>query len=564
MEAPVGARHTGPTLLVRSHFVYLGIPAAIIASISFRRDFTINAFVNGLIINFAVLLSVWLVTELVNAILVKRFSPTALSPFIVTLYGAGMGVLALLVAEALETVLGRPLTTLDGITLALFAVLGAVVFVLSSLFEISRRDYRNRYRIALESAESGTSGEELRGELAEIFDALSAKVRTTFSQLPPSASPRQSLDVVIDTCIKPLAKSIPVRSSWFEGFFLIRGATREAITLRPFALPGVTATIYSSIVFLSNQVQPGITASGVNRAEQALLAAPASFVVIAASLMLAGFVGPKLFARFSTTALIAYLTTFIVVALAVTAVNQNIFWDSFDAARFSLAWVSNALSILVFSTTLSIIGRPRPATPVVLSRTAQRGKPARGQGVLARAAQAITRRQLAQHLHGTIQNRVLALQLSYPGDATGRDSGLEDKVLEIISQSKEDFLNIEEGPLEQRLAGLVHEWASLATMEITTSFETLNAAQERVLFTVIQEAVTNSIRHGRAKQLWVTLEQSEPHTFSCEVLDDGTGPLGKRQRRGLGLGLLSMLSDDNWKLGFRPEGGARLSATLYC
>jgi len=80
MEAPVGARHTGPTLLVRSHFVYLGIPAAIIASISFRRDFTINAFVNGLIINFAVLVSVWLVTELVNAILVKRFSPPPYRP----------------------------------------------------------------------------------------------------------------------------------------------------------------------------------------------------------------------------------------------------------------------------------------------------------------------------------------------------------------------------------------------------------------------------------------------------------------------------------------------------
>ena len=183
---------------------------------------------------------------------------------------------------------------------------------------------------------------------------------------------------------------------------------------------------------------------------------------------------------------------------------------------------------------------------------------------MAHAAQAITRRQLAQHLHGTIQNRVLALQLSYPGDATVRDSGPEDKVLEIISQSKEDFLNIEEGPLGQRLAGLIHKWASWTTVEITTSFETLNPAQERVLFTVIQEAVTNSIRHGRAKQLWVTLEQSGPHTFSCEVLDDGTGPLGKRQRRGLGLGLLSRLSDDNWELGFRPEGGTRLSATLYC
>ena len=55
MAAPVGARHTAPTLLVRSHFVYLGIPAAIIASISFRRDLTLTAFVNGLIINFEVL-----------------------------------------------------------------------------------------------------------------------------------------------------------------------------------------------------------------------------------------------------------------------------------------------------------------------------------------------------------------------------------------------------------------------------------------------------------------------------------------------------------------------------
>jgi len=53
----------------------------------------------------------------------------------------------------------------------------------------------------------------------------------------------------------------------------------------------------------------------------------------------------------------------------------------------------------------------------------------------------------------------------------------------------------------------------------------LPAAVEVAAFRIVQEAITNVVRHANAKHVWISLEQTEGvrRELSIEVLDDGRG-----------------------------------------
>jgi len=106
-------------------------------------------------------------------------------------------------------------------------------------------------------------------------------------------------------------------------------------------------------------------------------------------------------------------------------------------------------------------------------------------------------------------------------------------------------------------------WSFVAKIEISNSCENLSALQENVCFMVIQEAVTNSVRHGSADLIEVHLSSDEPGCFQLYVIDNGTGPIGKGSKPGAGLKVLSALTEDEYSLGFNKNGGAMLSATIY-
>ena len=89
--------------------------------------------------------------------------------------------------------------------------------------------------------------------------------------------------------------------------------------------------------------------------------------------------------------------------------------------------------------------------------------------------------------------------------------------------------------------------------------------REAVLFMVIQEAVTNSIRHGMARSVTVSLDAHESdRRVLLDVVDDGTGPARKVRNLGVGLWFLAALSEGAWSLDTRPGGGSRLTALLWC
>jgi signal transduction histidine kinase len=95
----------------------------------------------------------------------------------------------------------------------------------------------------------------------------------------------------------------------------------------------------------------------------------------------------------------------------------------------------------------------------------------------------------------------------------------------------------------------------------------LPADIELSAFRIIQEAVTNVVRHAGAGACRVSIDRGA-EDLSIEVVDNGYGHEGSRERTsGAGLGLLGMrervsLLDGDFSAAPRPEGGFRVAARL--
>ena len=88
------------------------------------------------------------------------------------------------------------------------------------------------------------------------------------------------------------------------------------------------------------------------------------------------------------------------------------------------------------------------------------------------------------------------------------------------------------------------------------------AGVELSAYRVIQEALTNTLRHAFASRVWVIVRRREGE-LEVEVLDDGVGPAatGAADGRGLvGMRERVALFGGELEAGKRPEGGFRVWA----
>ncbi len=90
------------------------------------------------------------------------------------------------------------------------------------------------------------------------------------------------------------------------------------------------------------------------------------------------------------------------------------------------------------------------------------------------------------------------------------------------------------------------------------------------MFRVVQEAVSNALRHARATLIRVTL-RAEPDALRLVIEDDGVGfdpeAVSQRVKRGEHLGLLGMTervrnAGGTIELDSRPGAGSRLEVTV--
>ena len=84
---------------------------------------------------------------------------------------------------------------------------------------------------------------------------------------------------------------------------------------------------------------------------------------------------------------------------------------------------------------------------------------------------------------------------------------------------------LENNTLREALIKIIREYEAISNLEIHLRYEwdniDLDIAKEDIVFRVIQESITNSVRHGHAKTIWIELLEKE--TYVMTIQDDGIG-----------------------------------------
>ena len=551
----------GPTLLVSHQFLVLGIPIVVASSLAVGSDLTLPAFAARLLSEAFLLLLAWLISEAAKSTIFRNRDTRPINPIVVLAFGAFLGIVILVSGSWLDRWLEVSFIPVSLGTGLLAAALGAAVIALASLLEMSRLDFRMRRRRALEHADASFGEQQLRDSISAVFDKLADEA---VAHVGESHGSREALEVVdksVSGFIRRFANEGRARGRLLETYVVLRGVTRDAVVLRPFNSPLVVAVLYSVGILVTNQFYDA------ERASAALLAAALDLIVVTSSLLVANRLWTWKRAPSPAAALVRAGVVVILLALITTFINQSLFWDSLTPVVFLAGILVNLATITLILVVAAIATN---------SRSEATKAPRDGDlhdfdipigGSMGRALEEVIRRRLATHLHSAVQNQVLAMRIGYPAGSSFDQAALEEQVREIIERAKQDFLEQQASPLADRVASLQQTWAPRLTIDFLTKTPNLTPVQENVLFLVIQECVTNSVRHGLASHVDITIERwppDDPNSFQLTVTDNGTGPVDKPNAEGLGTRFLKELSDGHVKLAFGSEGGAKLEALIRC
>lgn len=164
------------------------------------------------------------------------------------------------------------------------------------------------------------------------------------------------------------------------------------------------------------------------------------------------------------------------------------------------------------------------------------------------------RAEVATYLHSTVQARWTAAAHRLEEAA---ESGDMDAARRALVSAR--ALLEHDGPPEretQDLAGLALAWEGIATVHLEVD-PRLPERVHAVVGRIVDEAISNAVRHGRARNIDVTITMAE-QAADVIVTDDGTG-IAETERRGLGSDWLDTVAQ--WSL-TRTDTGARLTASV--
>jgi hypothetical protein len=175
----------------------------------------------------------------------------------------------------------------------------------------------------------------------------------------------------------------------------------------------------------------------------------------------------------------------------------------------------------------------------------------------------ILNRELANYLHGSLQNRLLSSAVRI--ERSGDDPNLLLAELEQLEQLLENVGDtgkyVSNSDLSLQLQQLQQSWAGFVAIIIENSLPNAGAAGsiDFVIGQVVNEAISNSVRHGLAKNIRIQIEQ-DGQQIKLRVLDDGLGP--RENKPGLGSKYFDSVAGTNWKIAPGANGGSELTLTL--
>lgn len=185
---------------------------------------------------------------------------------------------------------------------------------------------------------------------------------------------------------------------------------------------------------------------------------------------------------------------------------------------------------------------------------------------LARSRQmADVARELSQVLHGSVQSRLLACAMALDSDVEGPDHP-------ALTAALAQALDVLTDPLlpRQRVDSLRDEvsrkvalWEGFCAFDVSIWPAAANIGGGDVAGRIVEEAITNALRHGLATRITIEVGTSPEGALRIVVIDNGTGlnPQSPSSSPGIGSAYLQQVTAGRWSLTQTVEG-TRLEAIV--
>ena len=162
--------------------------------------------------------------------------------------------------------------------------------------------------------------------------------------------------------------------------------------------------------------------------------------------------------------------------------------------------------------------------------------------------------QWATYIHGKILTRLAATSLKLEqavgnNDVESFDSGLKNLKLILDDPTKEfeqDQIN-----LKDEIASRLDPWEGLIILKLSVDPALEGVTNDRVkdLGEVIEEVISNSVRHGGSQNISISITSSDHPDIQLLIQDDAINPLPSVPARiGLGTKILNLVSDGRWSI----------------
>ncbi len=171
-------------------------------------------------------------------------------------------------------------------------------------------------------------------------------------------------------------------------------------------------------------------------------------------------------------------------------------------------------------------------------------------------------RELAQHVHGTLQSTLLATAFAIEQATRTNDGAAFERAVEEarIALQTTPRLIATETDLRAEVERRLDLWREFT--DVDARIDVVGPVPPTVVRQVgqaLEEAISNAKKHGRARHLHVAVTQ-EPGAIRLQVADDGSGPVAGPP--GMGSAVFDEIAPGGWRLDPRADGGALLTIAV--
>ena len=507
----------------------------------------------------------WMYLELIDRTLFRNKAKQPVNILLVLLFGATIGWLKgwttgyfswLFGSEtSLELAISTRVvqTTILGIT---YVPLLAVVTATLANYQLERQ------MLLAERIEESLRGpvdpisEKAGRDLRAFIEKSKLELATLRSQAPEASNSDQiakKLRVLVDEGLRPLSQRIWDSSDAKRSNGSILETAQVALIGKPFPI------VMIAVGFLVGLLPINL---GAYDPSEALVRTTLNVLVSVFIYALANLI-PR---TSLTLVLFVYLGTNAIVAVLGPLITQVILGDPFGISQIA-NWVSTFLWLSQLTLFASI------AREVVTGRAEIRKQLVSLIGdskidAEARAAiSLLNNRELAQYVHGNIQNKLLSSALAIESKGITSTELLErlSEVEAILDGALGGYSGISNQTLVDQLEEIRNRWKGFVRIDFDVQKKLLEIteASRKLVVQLVSEGVSNAIRHGLAKSIQVSLlegSDSEGSFMLLSIRDDGLGP--RAGKPGLGTELYKAISKDRWSIDSSPNGGSVLQVRI--